>query len=134
MKKFASILLSAATLLICACTTNVTVDSAAYPMASYDGISGKFSGKLSGTINNVFKATNIAIERDLKYFRVGQTPGDNMWTIRARAELDHAIVVIIKQMPNDEINVDITYDSGDLMKSQEIFNAIAKNTRLLERR
>jgi hypothetical protein len=44
------------------------------------------------------------------------------------------IVVYLKQLPNDEVQVKIEYGSGNLMKSQQIFNAIAKNMRMFERR
>ena len=103
-------------------------------MASYDNLSGGFEGKLTGNINNAFKATNIALDRDLKYFRVGQKPKDNQWYVYARAELDILIVVYLKQLPNEEVEVKIEYGGGNLMKSQQIFNAIAKNMRAYERR
>ena len=108
--------------------------SRAFPLASYDEISGSFSGKLAGNINSAFKSTNIALERDLKYFRVGQIPGDNSWLIYARAELDIKIVVWLKQVQNNEVEVVIDYGSGNLMKSQQIFNAIAKNMNMFEGR
>ena len=127
MKKLVYLSVSAAAIFLTACTTNVTVDSPSCPMATYDDISGSFVGKLEGNINSAFKATNIALERDLKYFRVGQIPGDNSWLIYARAELDIKIVVSLEQLPNDMVEVDISYGSGNLMKSQQIFNAIAKN-------
>ncbi len=119
--------------LLGACTTNVVVDSAAHPMGSYDNISGTFEGKLSGNINNAFKATNIALERDMKFYRVGQKAKDNEWYVYARVELDVLVVVFLKQLPNDEVQVKIEYGSGNLMKSQQIFNAIAKNIRMFER-
>jgi hypothetical protein len=103
-------------------------------MATYDNLSGGFEATLSGNINNAFKATNIALERDLKYFRVGQKAKDNQWYVYARVELDVLIVVYLKQLPNDEVQVQIEYGSGNLMKSQQIFNAIAKNMRMFERR
>ena len=134
MKKILSFALVAGSAFLAACTTNVVVDSAAHPMGSYDNISGSFEGKLAGNINNAFKATNIALERDLKYFRVGQTPKDNEWYVYARAELDIRIVVNLKQLPNDEVEVKIEYGDGNLMKSQQIFNSIAKNMRSYEKR
>ena len=134
MKKCLNSLLAVSTLLFCACTTNVVVDSTANPMAVYDEVSGTFTGKLPGTINNVFKATNIALERDMKLYRVGQIPGDTTWKVYARAELDLQIVVTLKQLMNDEVEVEISYGSGNLMKSQQIFNAIAKNLRVYNRR
>lgn len=127
MKKLIALVFSVAAIAICGCTTNVVVDSRAFPMASYDEISGSFTAKLSGSITSAFKATNIALERDLKYFRVGQVSGDNSWLIYARGELDVKIVVSLKQKMNDEVEVVISYGSGDLVKSQQIFNAIAKN-------
>ena len=127
MKKLIALVFSVAAIAICGCTTNVVVDSRAFPMASYDEISGSFTAKLSGSITSAFKATNIALERDLKYFRVGQVSGDNSWLIYARGELDVRIVVSLKQKMNDEVEVVISYGSGDLVKSQQIFNAIAKN-------
>lgn len=126
--------ITVATLFVCGCTTNVVVDSAAHPMGAYDGFTGTFNGKLSGNINSAFKATNIALERDLKLFRVGQKPKDNEWYIYARAELDIQIVVSLKQLPNDEVEVKIEYGDGNLMKSQQIFNAIAKNMHAFERK
>jgi len=131
MKKFTSLALSFAALLLCACTTNVVVDSPAFPMASYDDVSGNFTAKLAGNLNSAFKSTNIALERDLKYYRVGQIPGDKSWLVYARAELDIKIVVSLKQLPNEEVEVEISYGDGNLMKSQQIFNAIAKNMRTL---
>lgn len=133
MKHILSFAFVVAALLMCACTTNVVVDSAAHPMGLYDGLTGTFSGKLSGNINTAFKATNIALERDMKLFRVGQIPKDNEWYVYARAELDIQIVVYLKQLPNDEVSVKIEYGDGNLMKSQQIFNAIAKNMRAFER-
>ncbi len=130
MKKFFYLFSVVATLALCACTTNVTVDSPASPMATYDDISGDFLGKIEGNINSAFKATNIALERDLKYFRVGQIPGDNSWLIYARAELDLKIVVSLKQLPNEMVEVSISFGDGNLMKSQQIFNTIAKNMRM----
>ncbi len=127
MKKLIALVFSVAAIAICGCTTNVVVDSRAFPMASYDELSGSFTAKLSGSITSAFKATNIALERDLKYFRVGQVSGDNSWLIYARGELDVKIVVSLKQKMNDEVEVVISYGSGDLVKSQQIFNAIAKN-------
>lgn len=134
MRKISLMAISVAALFAGACTTNVVVDSRAFPMASYDEISGSFTGKLAGNINSAFKSANIALERDLKYFRVGQIPGDNSWLIYARAELDIKIVVSLKQLPNDEVEVSIDYGDGNLMKSQQIFNAIAKNMRMFEGR
>lgn len=134
MKKLFLMAISATALFVGACTTNVVVDSCAFPLASYDEISGSFSGKLAGNINSAFKSTNIALERDLKYFRVGQIPGDNSWLIYARAELDIKIVVWLKQVQNNEVEVVIDYGSGNLMKSQQIFNAIAKNMNMFEGR
>lgn len=127
MKKLIALVFSVAAIAICGCTTNVVVDSRAFPMASYDELSGSFTAKLSGSIGSAFKATNIALERDLKYFRVGQVSGDYSWLIYARGELDVKIVVSLKQKMNDEVEVVISYGSGDLVKSQQIFNAIAKN-------
>ncbi len=134
MKKILSLALVSLAVFLGACTTNVVVDSAAHPMASYDNISGGFEGKLSGNINNAFKATNIALERDMKFYRVGQRARDNEWYVYARVELDVLIVVFLKQLPNDEVQVKIEYGDGNLMKSQQIFNAIAKNMRMFERR
>ena len=131
MKKIFSFALIAVSVLLGACTTSVVVDST---MATYDNLSGGFEATLSGNINNAFKATNIALERDLKYFRVGQKAKDNQWYVYARVELDVLIVVYLKQLPNDEVQVKIEYGSGNLMKSQQIFNAIAKNMRMFERR
>ena len=124
MKKLFLMAISATALFVGACTTNVVVDSRAFPLASYDEISGSFSGKLAGNINSAFKSTNIALERDLKYFRL----------IYARAELDIKIVVWLKQLQNNEVEVVIDYGSGNLMKSQQIFNAIAKNMNMFEGR
>ncbi len=127
MKKLAFLLVPVSLLFLTACETNVMVDSPSCPMAAYDDISGSLVGKIEGDINSAFKAANIALERDLKYFRVGQIPGDNSWKIYARVELDLQIVVLLTQLPNDMVEVDISYGDGNLMKSQQIFNAIAKN-------
>ncbi len=129
MKKLLALAASSIVLLFCACTTNVVVDSTADPMATYDEIGGTFSGKLAGNINQVFKSTNLALEKDLHYFRVGQIPGNDSWRVYARAELDIQIIVALKQLPNDQVSVEISYGDGNLMKSQQIFNTIAKNLR-----
>ena len=129
MKKLLALAASSLVLLFCACTTNVVVDSTADPMATYDEIGGTFSGKLAGNINQVFKSTNLALEKDLHYFRVGQIPGNDSWRVYARAELDIQIIVALKQLPNDQVSVEISYGDGNLMKSQQIFNTIAKNLR-----
>ncbi len=118
--------------LISACTTHVGVDAAGHPVASYDNMTGTFDGKLSGDLNSIFKATNIALERDLGYYRTGQTPSDDGWIVFARAELDLKIVVTLKKMKADEVRIAIEYGDGDLMKSQQIFNAIAKAHRALK--
>ena len=133
MKKIIYLALSSIGIFLCSCTTNVVVDSPSFPMASYDEISGTFSGKVVGNINTAFRATNLALE-DLKYFRVGQIPGNNSWLVYARALLDEQIVVSLEQLPNEEVAIEISFGSGNLMKSQQIFNAITKNMRLLERR
>ena len=127
MKKLLALVLSSLALLLGACTTHVVVDSSADPMATYDDISGTFTGKLGGNINQVFKSTNLALEKDLHYFRVGQIPGNDSWRVYARAELDIQIVVSLKQLENDQVLVEISYGDGDLMKSQQLFNAISKN-------
>lgn len=129
MKKLLALAASSIVLLFCACTTNVVVDSTADPMATYGEIGGTFSGKLAGNINQVFKSTNLALEKDLHYFRVGQIPGNDSWRVYARAELDIQIIVALKQLPNDQVSVEISYGDGNLMKSQQIFNTIAKNLR-----
>ncbi len=134
MKKILSLAFATVAVFLGACTTNVVVDSAAHPMASYDNVSGTFEGKLSGNINSAFKATNIALERDMKFYRVGQKARDNEWYVYARVELDVLVVVFLKQLPNDEVQVKVEYGDGNLMKSQQIFNAIAKNMRMFERR
>ena len=72
MKKLFLMAISATALFVGACTTNVVVDSRAFPLASYDEISGSFSAKLAGKINWAIKSTNIALERDLIYLRVWQ--------------------------------------------------------------
>ena len=115
MKKLLALAASSIVLLFCACTTNVVVDSTADPMATYDEIGGTFSGKLAGNINQVFKSTNLALEKDLHYFRVGQIPGNDSWRVYARAELDIQIIVALKQLPNDQVSVEISYGDGNLM-------------------
>lgn len=134
MKKLLSLVFIAVSFFLGACTTSVVVDSSDHPMGTYDNLSGGFEGKLSGNINNAFKATNLALERDLKYYRVGQKAKDNQWYVYARVELDVLVVVYLKQLPNEEVEVKIEYGGGNLMKSQQIFNAIAKNLRVYERR
>ena len=133
MKKLVLIAFSAVALLLGACSTHVLVDSADYPMAEYDDMTGNFEGKLKTNINTAFKATNLALEKDLQYFRVGQIPGDNSWRIFARTVLDYEIVVNLRQEKSGDVSVVISFGDGNLMKSQQIFNAIAKNVRALER-
>ena len=133
MKKLVLIAFSAVALLLGACSTYVLVDSADYPMAEYDDMTGNFEGKLKTNINTAFKATNLALEKDLQYFRVGQIPGDNSWRIFARTVLDYEIVVNLRQEKSGDVSVVISFGDGNLMKSQQIFNEIAKNVRALER-
>ena len=52
MKKLIALVFSVVAIAICGCTTNVVVDSRAFPMASYDEISGSFTAKLSGSITS----------------------------------------------------------------------------------
>jgi len=114
---------------LAACSTNISVDSANYPVASYDNVTGVFEGKVSSDIKSVFNATNIALQKDLGYFRVGQSQTNVGWVIYARAELDFEIIVTLTKAKGGDIVISIEYGDGDLMKSQEIFNTIVKELR-----
>ena len=127
MKKIFSISLAFVTVLLCSCITKVMVDSPQYPVATYDDITHNFSGKLNGTLANVFKATNIALERDLNYFRVGQVPKDKEWLIYARGKRDLKIVVNLREEKAGVVSVDISYGEDNLVACQQIFAAIVKN-------
>lgn len=134
MKKTIALSILPAALFLGACTTHLAVDSAAHPIATYSSFNGIFDGTLDGDVKSVFKATNTALEQDLKYFRVGQKQTQNGWIVFARAELDHEIVVTItKGKEGNEVIVSIEYGDGDLLKSQQIFNSIAKAHRSFAR-
>ena len=133
MKKYIFALCLSVVFAFCGCSTNIAVESSS-KIATYDDITGELKGTIDGySIENVFKATNIALERDLKYFRVGQKQLEDGWKVYARAELDHEIVVVIRQKKVDLVALAVSYDGGNLMKSQEIFNSIARNVRALGR-
>lgn len=119
--------------LLGACTTNIAVETSS-KVATYDEMSGKLVGDMDATLVMAFKATNLALEKDLKYFRTGQVQGSDSWVVYARAQLDEEISVIIKQTTPESVQIKVSYDGGNLMKSQEIFNAIARNVRALSRR
>ena len=121
--------LSVVTLMLCGCITKVMVDSPDNPVAIYDDITHDFSGKITGSLANVFKATNLALERDMKFFRAGQIPKDNEWFIYARAIRDLQIVVNLKvdAKKPEVVNVTISYGEDDLVTCQRLFKAILDN-------
>lgn len=120
-------------LLLCACSTNIAVETSS-KIATYDEMSGKLVGDMDTTLVTAFKATNLALEKDLKYFRTGQVQSSDSWVVYARASLDEEICVILKQIAPETVQIKVSYNGGNLMKSQEIFNAIARNCRALSRR
>ncbi len=128
MKKIL-ILLPVIAFMFCACTTKVMVDSPENPVAIYDDITHDFSGTIKGSLANVFKATNLALERDMKFFRVGQIPKDNEWFVYARAIRDIQIVVNLKVDPKkpEMVKVTISYGEDDLVTCQKLFKAILNN-------
>ncbi len=128
MKKI-FVALSVVSLMLCGCITKVMVDSPENPVAIYDDITHDFSGQIKGSLANVFKATNIALERDMKFFRVGQIPKDKEWFVYARGLRDIQIVVNLKvnEKKPELIDVVISYDEDDLITCQRLFKAILNN-------
>ncbi len=126
MKKLLTLLLPIIAISLCSCITKVMVDSPEHPVAHYDDLTCDFTAKISGTLGNVFKATNIALERDMGFYRVGQIPKDREWFIYARAKRDLQIVVNLRE-EKDAIVVNINYGEDDLVTCQKIFKAILNN-------
>ena len=128
MKKL-FVILPRITALLCGCITKVMVDSPENPVAVYDDVTHDFSGQIKGSLANVFKSTNLALERDMKFFRCGQIPKDNEWFIYARGLRDLKIVVNLKvnEKKPELIDVVISYDEDDLITCQKIFKAILNN-------
>ena len=127
MKKFICLLFVSASLLLCSCVTKVMVDSPEFPVATYDDLTNDFSAKLKAPLASVFKATNLALERDMGFFRCGQIPKDREWFIYARAKRDIQIVVNLKDEGNGVVNVIISYGDDDLVLCQKLFKAITNN-------
>ena len=128
MKNLYAIAMSAC-LLLCGCFTKVMVDSPEHPVATYDDVTYDFSGKITGTLANAFKSTNLALERDMGFFRCGQIPKDKEWFIYARAKRDIKVVVNLREnseKPNT-VDVIISYGEDDLVTCQKIFKAILDN-------
>ncbi len=127
MKKFVPILFVSASLLLCSCVTKVMVDSPEFPVATYDDLTNDFSAKVKAPLASVFKATNLALERDMGFFRCGQIPKDREWFIYARAKRDIQMVVNLKDEGNGVVNVIISYGDDDLVLCQKLFKAITNN-------
>lgn len=127
MKKFICLLFVSASMLLCSCVTKVMVDSPEFPVATYDDLTNDFSAKLKAPLASVFKATNLALERDMGFFRCGQIPKDREWFIYARAKRDIQMVVNLKDEGNGVVNVIISYGDDDLVLCQKLFKAITKN-------
>jgi len=127
MKKFICLLFVSASLLLCSCVTKVMVDSPEFPVATYDDLTNDFSAKLKAPLASVFKATNLALERDMGFFRCGQIPKDREWFIYARAKRDIQMVVNLKDEGNGVVNVIISYGDDDLVLCQKLFKAITNN-------
>ena len=124
-----SAIISVACLLLCGCITKVMVDSPEHPIATYDDVTYDFTGKITGSLANAFKSTNIALERDMGFFRCGQVPKDKGWFIYARAKRDIKVVVNLKENSEKPNTVDVTisYGEDDLVTCQKIFKAILNN-------
>ncbi len=132
MKKLTALFVAcAAVFFLTACETKIAVESAAEPIATYSDMTGSLDGKIKTDLKTAFNATNIALERDLKYFRVGQKETRHGWKIYARAELDRQIVVELIKAEDGFVNISISFGDGDLMRSQKIFNTIAKEVRTI---
>lgn len=131
MKKACFIALLAAGAALSGCKTNVGVESSANPVATYDQMAGKFYGEIGGTVPSVYKAANIALERNLGYMRTGKNDDNpNEVKIRARTRSDQLVYVTVKRGDkSNRVLVEVEVDGGDLMDSQQIFNAIAKEAR-----
>ena len=127
MKKLFSVLLPIMALSLCSCITKVMVDSPEHPVAVYDDLTCEFTGKISSSLANVFKATNIALERDLNFYRVGQVPKDKEWFIYARAKRDIKVVVNLREEKAGVVDVCISYGEDDLVLCQKLFKAILTN-------
>ena len=132
MKKFTALFVAcAAVFFLEASGTKIAVVSAAEPIAPNSDNTGSLDGKIKTDLKTAFNATNIALERDLKYFRVGQKETRHGWKIYARAELDRQIVVELIKAEDGFVNISISFGDGDLMRSQKIFNTIAKEVRTI---
>ena len=127
MKKIFCLLIASASVLMCSCVTKVLVDSPESPMATYDDITHEFQGRVKASLPNVFKATNIALERDLGFFRCGQIPKSGQWLIYARAKRDIQMVVDLKDEGNGFVSITLSYGEDDLMLCQKLFKAIVNN-------
>ncbi len=127
MKKLLLFLLPAVAITLCSCITKVMVDSPDHPVAVYDDLTCEFTGKITGSLANVFKATNIALERDMGFYRVGQIAKDREWFVYARGKRDLQIVVNLSEEKTGVIAVNISYGEDDLVACQKIFKAILTN-------
>jgi len=124
-----SILFAAFALVACT-TSNVAVESPAAPVAQYDSMSGEFVGRLGGDFANLMRAANSAFD-DLKYYRIGEKLYTTKAKTIARGPKDIKVIVDIYQDKADSCKIVISADSGEnnLIKSQEIFNKMAKYSR-----
>lgn len=126
MKKIFCAIFSLSAVLLCSCVTKVMVDSPEHPVAVYDDLTHDFTGQIKGSLADVFRSTNLALERDMGFFRCGQIPKDNEWFIYARAKKDIQIVVNLKEQKG-VVNVVISYGDDDLVVCQRLFKAILEN-------
>ncbi len=104
-------------------STQVAVASKSYGTAEYRN--GCLYGKVKGTVDKVFVASNKAIDK-LEYFRTtGDEAAKSMTqTVVARAKGDLRIEILLEEKQPGVTDVRIAFGSGDSAKSQAILNKI----------
>jgi len=131
MKMLCKLSILFAVFAVVACTTsNVAVESPSAPVARYDSVSGEFVGRIDGDFARLMSAANAAFD-DLKYYRIGEKLYTNRSHTVARGPKDIRVEIDIYQDKADSCKVVISADSGEdnLIKSQELFNRMAKHAR-----
>lgn len=122
-------LLSLALLFTASCTDNVNVinNSGENQTAAFNSFDGVLKSRLTAPIDKTFKATNAALDK-LGYLRVGQnTKSLTKKIIYARGVQDYMVEVRLIVQKQNITDIQIYYGNwGDLAKSQEIYNEIAK--------
>jgi len=121
-----AMIIAGSALLFNACSTPVAVNSNSEPVAKWRA--GVLYGQLAGDYQSVFRAVNKSLD-ELGFIRMGEIPEKTAMTIVAREVGDKRVQVRLTRS-GDQANViklRIAYDTGDLPKSQIIFNKVASN-------